>query len=66
MTAAASDSPPSLDLREQIVHIDQMIADTRRKQQELRLAPWQIATTMLGGAAACMAAGAALVKLLGG
>jgi hypothetical protein len=50
----------SVDLREKLAHIDQMLADHDRKRQEIKLAVWQIA---LGGAAACtglMAAGAAL------
>lgn len=59
----ATDS--SLDLREQLAHIDQMLADAARKQQELRLAPWQLVLTAMGAGAALFAAGAAFFKLLG-
>ncbi len=67
------DSPShELDLREQIAHIDQMLADIARKRQEVQLAPWQIAlaagTTFAGALAAgagLFAVGAAWVKVLG-
>ncbi len=57
--------PPSLDLREQIAHIDLMLAQHVRVRQETAFAPWQIALTVMGAGAAFFAAGAALVKLLG-
>ena len=47
----------NLNLREQIAHIDQMLADIARKRQEVQLAPWQLVmTSLIGG----MAAGAGL------
>ena len=55
-----------LNLREQIARIDNLLADTQKKQRAYRLAPWQVAVTVLGGAAAFFAAGAASVKLVGG
>ena len=55
-----------LNLREQIARIDNLLADTQKKQREYQLAPWQIVVTVLGGAAAFFAAGAAFVKLVGG
>ncbi len=62
-----------IDLREKLAHIDQMLADIDRtfadrdrKRQEIRFAPWQIGATMLGGAAAFFAAGAAFRKLVVG
>ena len=62
-----SDAPmPDLDIREKLAHIDQMLADHDRKRQEVRLAPWQIALTGMGGGAALFAAGAAFFKLLSG
>ena len=56
---------PELDIREQIAHIDQMLADAARKRQERELAPWQLAFTGLGAGAAVFAAGGAFSKLLG-
>jgi hypothetical protein len=63
----------TLDLREQIVRIDQMLAehdrnraqteqlfaDRDRKRQEIRWAPWQVAFTGMTAGAALFAAGAA-------
>jgi hypothetical protein len=49
-----------LNVRETIVHIDQMLADRARKQQEMRLAPWQLAFAGMTAGAAIFAAGAAL------
>jgi hypothetical protein len=60
MTDSSSDS---LDIREKLAHIDQMLADHDRKRQEIRLAPWALA---LGGAtsgAALFAAAFAFAKL---
>lgn len=59
-----------IDLREKLAHIDQMLADIdrtfarERKRWENPFAPWQIGATMLGGAAAFFAAGAAFMKLV--
>lgn len=55
-----------LNLREQIARIDNLLADTQKKQRDYQLAPWQVAVTLLGGAAAFFVAGAAFVKLAGG
>lgn len=55
----------SLDLREQIAHIDQMLADAARKRQEIRLAPWALALSGMTAGAAVFAAGAAFMKLFG-
>ena len=54
-----------LDLREQIAHIDQMLADAARKRQEIDLAPWQMLLTGLAAGAGLFAAGGAFFKLLG-
>jgi hypothetical protein len=66
MTTYESDS---VDLREKLAHIDQMLADHDRKRQEIKFAPWQLVlTSVFGGitaAAAFFAAGAAFIKLLG-
>ena len=32
-----------LDMREQIAHIDNLIADAQEKQREYRMQPWQLA-----------------------
>ena len=67
----------ALNIREKLVHIDQMqanihqmFADRDRKHQEIRLTPWQLVVTGMaaGGGllAAGLAAGAALAKLFGG
>lgn len=65
MTDATANST-ALDLREQIARIDLLQADLQRRQQEVHLAPWQIAGTLFAGAAAFFAAGAAFIKLIGG
>jgi hypothetical protein len=57
--------PDNLDIREQIAHIDQMLADAARKRQEIGLAPWQVAFAGMTGGAALFAAGAAFIKILG-
>ncbi len=68
-TAGVTES--ALNIREKLAHIDQMLADIDRtmadrdrKRQEIRLAPWQLALTGMGGGAALFAAGAAFFKLL--
>jgi hypothetical protein len=66
MTDFSSDS---IDLREKLAHIDQMLADHDRKRQEMRYAPWVLmvpaAIGMLTAGAALFAAGAAFMKLFG-
>jgi hypothetical protein len=61
-----------LNVREKIVHIDQMLADIDRtfadrdrKRREIRYAPMIVAMTGMGTGAALFAAGAAFVKLFG-
>jgi hypothetical protein len=58
-----------LNIREQIVRIDQMLAD-HDKRQEIRYAPWvlllPVAVGLLTAGAALFAAGAAFWKILGG
>jgi hypothetical protein len=56
----------ALDLQEQIARIDNVIMATQKKQREYHMEPWKIFATLAGGAAAFFAAGAALVKLVGG
>jgi hypothetical protein len=60
------DYPDRLNLREQIARFDNLLADTQKKQRACHMQPWQVGATMLGGAAAFFAAGAAFIKLLGG
>ena len=60
MTDFSSDS---IDLREKLAHIDQMLADHDRKRQEIRFAPWQIAISGMTAGGAFLAAGFALAKL---
>lgn len=52
-----------LDLDEQIMRIEQIIADTQRKKQESRLAPIALALSALTAGAAIFAAGAAFAKI---
>jgi hypothetical protein len=68
-----------LDLREQIVRIDHMLADHQRiyadmrridadrdrKRQEIKLAPWALVITGMTAGAAFFGAGFALAKLFG-
>ncbi len=54
-----------LDIREQIARIDNLLIDSQKKQREFHLAFWQVAATLLGGAAAFFAGGVAVVKLFG-
>jgi hypothetical protein len=56
----------SIDLREKLAHIDQMLADHDRKRQEIKYQP---ILAMIGGmtsGAALLVAGAALMKIFGG
>ena len=64
-TVATTDTPEGLDYREQLTRIDHMLVDIQRKQQEIQLAPWQVFSTLIAGAAGFAAAGAALVKIFG-
>jgi hypothetical protein len=60
------DEPSSLDIREKLAHIDQMLADHDRKRQEIRLAPWQLVVLAgMTSGAALFAAGAAFMKIVG-
>ena len=59
------DEPSSLDIREKLAHIDQMLADHDRKRQEIRLAPWQPVLAGMTSGAALFAAGAAFMKIVG-
>ena len=54
-----------LDLREQLTRIDNLLADTQKKQREYQLAPWQLVITSLGAGAAIFATRATFFKLLG-
>jgi hypothetical protein len=58
-----------LNLREQLVRIDKMLAETERKRQEIHYAPWvlilPVAVGLLTAGAALFAAGVAFIKLLG-
>ena len=56
---------PDLDLREQVVDIDQILGDAARRRHERELAPWQLVFTDLGAGAAVFAAEGASFKLLG-
>jgi hypothetical protein len=60
-----SDTSLSLDVREKLAHIDQMLADHDRKRQEIRLSPWQLALAGMTSGAALFAAGAAFMKIVG-
>jgi len=73
MASPMTDTTPTLDtidIREKLAHIDQMLADHDRKRQEMKHAPWQIflsaAVGLLTAGAALFAAGAAFMKLIGG
>jgi hypothetical protein len=66
MTDQTIPEMPAVDLREKLAHIDQMLADHDRKRQEIRYAPWAIATGFMATGAALFAAGAAFIKVLGG
>jgi hypothetical protein len=53
-----------LKIRQIIADIDQKRADTERKRQEVRLAPWSLVAGGAAAGAALFAAGAAFLKLL--
>jgi hypothetical protein len=62
----------TLTEREQIAHIDQLLAHTAqllaqhdRTRQEIRFAPWLAALSGMTAGAALFAAGAAFVKVFG-
>lgn len=55
----------SLDIREKLAHIDQMLADHDRKRQEIHYAPpWLAACAGMTAGAALFAAGGAVGGLL--
>ncbi len=60
------DFTAGLNMRDQLARIDNLLADTQKKQREYHMQPWQVAGTLLAGAAAFFAAGAAVLKLMGG
>jgi hypothetical protein len=59
-----------LDIREKLMHIDQMLADHDRKRQEMRYQPFLAAFAGMTAGAAIFAAGAAVgaiaLRLMGG
>jgi hypothetical protein len=59
------DTLDSIDIREKLAHIDQMLADHDRKRQEIRLAPWALMIAGMTSGAAFFAAGAAFFKIFG-
>lgn len=64
MTAPTYDRD-SVDLREKLAHIDQMLADHDRKRQEIKFAPWQMALTFMTAGAALFGAALAFIKVFG-
>jgi len=59
-----TEAPDDLDIREQIAHIDQMLADAARKRQEVTFQPWIFMVSGMTSGAALFAAGAAFFKIL--
>jgi len=55
----------TLDVREKLAHIDQMLADHDRKRQEIAWYPLIVGMSGLTAGAALFAAGAAFMKILG-
>jgi hypothetical protein len=53
----------TIDIREKLAHIDQMLADHDRKRQEIRLAWWPIYLAGMASAAALIGATAAFLKV---
>lgn len=51
-------------LQEQIARINQLQSDAIRKQEEIRLAPWQLVLGGITAGAALFAPGAAFTKLV--
>ena len=68
MSIDTAKEPVSLDLREQIARIDNLLIDSQKKQREYHLSVWQVVAAVTGGAAALLgagiAAGVTLSKLL--
>jgi hypothetical protein len=60
MTPTDWHDPHALDVREKLVHIDQMIMNHDRKRQEMHFAPWQVAFAGMSAGAGLLAAGTAL------
>ncbi len=59
-----ADYTDRLDMREQLARIDNLLADTHKKQLDAQLAPWQVFTVLLGAAAGFFLAGAGFLRLL--
>lgn len=66
MSADTTNDHDSLDLREQIARIDNLLIDSQKKQRENHLALWQVVAAVFGGGAALFAAGAAFMKIAAG
>ena len=71
MATTPDQRDPILDIREQLVRIDQMhaniqqaLANAAKVQQETRFGPFTLLFTALGSGAALFAAGAGFAKLL--
>lgn len=65
MTDTNVDDSPllrTLDIREKLAHIDQMLADHDRKRQEIQLAWWPIYLAGMASAAALIGATVAATK----
>lgn len=69
MPADITPDMPTLDIREQIARIDNLLIDSQKKQREFHLSIWQVVATVTGGAAALLGAGVAagvtLARFLG-
>ncbi len=63
MTTIDPQSAADLNIREQIARIDNLLIASQKKQREYHLAFWQVAATLLGGAAAFFAGGVAVTML---
>lgn len=67
-----TDDTPGLNIREQLARIDRelasrdlMVADRRKREQDIRLALWPVIASTVAATAALIGAGVALAKLLG-
>lgn len=67
-----ADPQPALDIREQLARIDREMADAhlaqadaRKRDQDIRYAPWLVGFSGLTAGAALMGAALALFKVLG-
>ncbi|HEY3916334.1 MAG TPA: hypothetical protein VGL83_01010 [Stellaceae bacterium] len=59
-----AEAPEHLDIREQLAHIDQMLADAARTHQQITYQPWIFMVSGMTAGAALFAAGAAFFKIL--